>query len=462
MEEPVKIQKTIKWPQIVAALSAAGGAFAVGAAIGWPAPAGPRLVGGEEDYFSIGQSAFDWTSSILNVGAAISCLPIGYLMKKFGRKWAMIGLTLPFVVGWALVIWAQNFAMLFIGRLLIGLAGGAFCVSSPQYSSETAEKEIRGIVGTFCVLLIHLGVLYAYVVGAFVSVFWLSIICALLPILFFATFIFMPESPVYLITEKREDDAIKSYKWLRGSSYDPLHEITELKDELEENEKNKVSYSEVFARKSTRRALVIGFGLLFFQQFSGINAVIFNSTKIFAAANTDIDPDYQTIIIGSVLVGATFLGSVLVDKFGRKILLVMSSVVMSITLITFGLYFYLLDIESSAVDSLSWLPLTSLCLFLVFYSIGYGPLPWLILSEVYSKDCNTIASPITGTFSWSLAFLITATFNSVSDGIGLGATFWIFAGISIIGILFSYFIVIETKAKTMADIQRILNGEKVM
>lgn len=100
---------------------------------------------GDDRYFDINQSQFEWAASIITIGCAVSCLPIGIMMKKFGRKWTMISLVVPFMIGWVLVIWAQNLAMLLSGRFMLGLAGGAFCVSAPQYSSEIAEKEVRGM-----------------------------------------------------------------------------------------------------------------------------------------------------------------------------------------------------------------------------------------------------------------------------------------------------------------------------
>lgn len=124
------------------------------------------------------------------------------------------------------------------------------------------------------------------------------------------------------------------------------------------------------------------------------------------AAETGINSDYQTIIIGSVLLLSTLLATFLVDRLGRKLLLVLSSMLMSLMLVALGIYFHLLESKSDAVESLSWLPLTSLCVHLIAYSIGYGPLPWLLLSEVYSKEYNAIASPITGAFAWTLAFTV--------------------------------------------------------
>lgn len=135
---------------------------------------------------------------------------------------------------------------------------------------------------------------------------------------------------------------------------------------------------------------------------------------------------------------------------------------MTITLVALGTYFYLLEQHGSVSKSLAWVPLTSLCIYLISYSIGYGPLPWLLISEVYSKEYNAIASALNGFFSWILAFGVTSTFGLISDAIGTGPTFWIFGVASLVGVFFTHFIVIETKARSMADIQRLLAGEKLV
>jgi MFS family permease len=271
---------TVRWPQYAAGLAAAGGALSMGSGLGWSAPAGPRLVN-EGQYFPITASQFDWVASIITLGCAISCLPVGFLMKKFGRKWTMLSLVVPFLIGWALVTWAQNFTMLLIGRFFIGLAGGAFCVSAPQYSAEIAQKEIRGTIGSFFQLLVITGILFVYLIGPFMTLFWTNIMCGMIPIVFAAIFFFMPESPVYLVIENREEEAIKSYKWLRGSSYDPKTEIDALKQDLLDSQNTKVSLKEEFRKRSSILGIVISVGLMFFQQMSGINVVVFYATIIF-------------------------------------------------------------------------------------------------------------------------------------------------------------------------------------
>lgn len=273
--------QTTKIRQIVASLAASGGAFAIGAALAWPSGAKSHLVPDNPRYFPISSSDFDKIASIITVGAMISCLPMGVLMKKFGRKTTMMSLVIPFVIGWSLVIFAQNLTMMLIGRAVIGLAGGGFCVAGPQYSSEIAEKEVRGLVGTFFQLLVIAGILFSYIIGSYIPVFEASLIFAAIPIVFAVIFAFMPESPVYLVEQGRENEAMMCYKWLRGESFDPQTEIDALKTEMSDNETNQVSLKEVFSRKSTKKAIAIGVGLMAFQQLSAINVVVFYISDIF-------------------------------------------------------------------------------------------------------------------------------------------------------------------------------------
>jgi MFS family permease len=167
----------------------------------------------------------------------------------------------------------------FAGRFIIGLAGGAFCVSSPQYSAEIAEKEVRGALGSFFQLFFIAGILFAYVVGAFMELFWTNVICALLPLLFGLAFYFMPESPVYLILIKQDDQAKNSLKWLRGKLYDPQEEIDELKMEL--FDVKKISLKEEFMKRSSIYGIIIAAAMMWFQQVSVIDIVLFYVTIIF-------------------------------------------------------------------------------------------------------------------------------------------------------------------------------------
>lgn len=152
--------------------------------------------------------------------------------------------------------------------------------------------------------------------------------------------------------------------------------------------------------------------------------------------------------------------SSLVDRAGRKILLLISIIVMTVTLTALGVFFYIQDNNPEQAENIGWLPITSLCVYMVAFALGFGPISWLMMSEVLSNEINAIVSPICGAFNWGLAFLITATLISISDAIGIGQTFWIFAGISLVGTIFTVLLIPETKGKSLTEIQRMLSGEK--
>jgi MFS family permease len=204
-------------------------------------------------------------------------------MNKFGRKNTMLGLVVPLIIGWSLLAWAQNFTMLLCGRFVLGLGGGAFYITSPQYSSEIAQKEIRGILGSFLQLLISFGVLFVYIIGSLTSVYWTNIICGICPLIFAVIFFFMPESPVYLIMKNREQEAKNALKWLRDEGYDIECEASEWKENFKEDEQ-KISFKEALKERSSVIALVIGFGLLYFRHMACIIPILFYATTIFAVS----------------------------------------------------------------------------------------------------------------------------------------------------------------------------------
>lgn len=167
--------------------------------MGWTSPAGPRMTNGTDFDFEVSEVDASWVGSALNLGAMAMCIPIGYFINLIGRKGAMLTLVIPFTIGWVLLITAQNLAMLIIGRVFLGICCGGFCVAAPIYIGEIAQKDIRGILGSFFQLMITIGILFVYAVGAGVNVMWLSIICGIIPLVFGAVFMFVPGKYYLLI-----------------------------------------------------------------------------------------------------------------------------------------------------------------------------------------------------------------------------------------------------------------------
>ncbi|KAH8413864.1 hypothetical protein KR222_010510 [Zaprionus bogoriensis] len=449
-------------PQYIAGLSAAFGAFCMGASMGWSAPVEDKLTVDGAYGFPVSSDQFGWVSSLLTLGATVVCIPVGFVIDVFGRKPTMLALIPPYMVGWLLMIFAQNVIMLYVGRFVLGVCGGAFCVTASMYTTEISTIATRGTLGSFFQLNTVSGLLYGYIVGGYLELTVINILCAILPLIFAAVHFFMPESPVYLAMKGRNDDACKSLHWLRGQNADISAELNEILEETTKGaNEEKVNIFKALRRPVTLKGLSIAVILQALQQWTGINAIMFYSTSIFQEVGAGLSGRICTILIGATQVIMTIIAALIIDKAGRRILLLISSFFMAITTCLMGVYFQMKDDDPASVESIGWLPITSILLFIVFFSIGFGPVPWLIMAELFAEDVKSVAGSIAGTSNWFSAFLVTLLFPIMKNSIGSAATFWIFAGIAVIAFVYSLLFVPETKGKTLAEIQHILAGGKV-
>lgn len=430
----------------------------MGAVLGWSSPVGLKFTQNTAYDFPVSVEQSAWVSSIINLGAAVVCFPIGLVMDAIGRKKTMLYLVIPFVLGWLLITFAQNVPMLIIGRFITGVAGGAFCITAPAYNSEIAVDSIRGSLGSYFQLMITIGILFAYVVGSYTSVLVFNILCTILPLIFGVVFFFMPESPKYLVSKNRDDEAKDALIWLRGKNYNADQELNYMRQASDESSNQRVSVISALKKKPAVKVLVICYALMLAQQLSGINAVIFNTGTIFDSAGASILPAIATIIIGIIQVIATFVSSLVVDKLGRRILLLLSALVMCVCSTALGVFFFLKE-RGENVEGISWLPLVSLSLFIIAFSLGFGPIPWMMAGELCTMEIKSFVASTAGVLNWLLSFAVTSTFSTLNSALGSGQVFWLFAGIMVIAFLFIFFIVPETKGKSVEEVQLLLGAE---
>ncbi|OXA51092.1 Facilitated trehalose transporter Tret1 [Folsomia candida] len=194
--------------------------------------------------------------------------------------------------------------------------------------------------------------------------------------------------------------------------------------------------------------------LLFFQQMTGIEVILIFTVYIFQSARVRMDPNICTIIVGFVQIVATFMSALLVDKAGRRLLLIVSQLGVSVAMMALLIFFhYQPDDESSNNYSLDWVPLTSVCIFMTFFSIGAGPIPFLMLTELNSPAVIGLASSVATTLTWTFAYLVTTFFMTIQSCIGIKWCFGLFCGMSLLGAGFVFVWVPETRAKSMEEIQ---------
>jgi sugar porter (SP) family MFS transporter len=380
----------------------------------------------------------------------------GFLVEALGRKWAMIVLAPPMIAGWLVIAFAPSPAVVLVGRFITGLCGGCFTMVCPVYISELAENKLRGLLSNVVALFIVSGILWTYVIGALVNWKILSMINAALPIVFGVGMFFQPESPRYLLAKGKDKEARQALKRLRGADTEEQiePEIKIIEASIEEANSQSASFKDLMTGQILKPTGV-SFMLMFLQQFGGINAVLFYCVAIFQAAGTGMSENLSAIIVAVVQVVFAFVSLILVERLGRKLLLLISELGMALCLIVLGVFFYIKEHEPVKADSLGWLPLVSLIIYMVAYNVGAGPLPWTMMGELMPPHVKGMMSSAASAFCWGLAFLITKFFNNMLIALTSYGCYWLFSGFCVFGFAFCFFLVPETKGKSLDEIQKL-------
>ncbi|XP_014280121.1 facilitated trehalose transporter Tret1 [Halyomorpha halys] len=445
-------------PQYLYTLAATIVVIAGGSVIGWSSPALPQLEASDSEVPLTPEQA-SWVGSLLTIGCFFGALPAGSIADYLGRKWAIMSMTIPLISCWVLIFFAKTAMMLYIARLIGGLGLGALCTLVPMYVGEIAEDSIRGTLGTAFQLMIVIGLVYAYSVGAAVKYTMLPLLCGSINIIFLIAYFRAPESPVWLVIKGRRKQAEASLRRLRGELYDPTAEIEAVEDEVRKQNELKVPFMKAMGKRASIRAFIMCLGCMFFQQVSGINIVIFYAGNIFKDAGSSMDPAIAAIMIPLAMTFATIVSALLIDRLGRKILLQMSAAAMIICLGVLGYFFYMKE-NGKDISNIGLIPIAAMILYVLMFGIGYGPIPWLMSSELLAPEIKSTCSGIAAGFNWLCAFVVTKSFQPLVAGVGSAVTFWIFSGFNVLSLIFVTFVLLETKGKNIAEVQEILSGRK--
>ncbi|KPJ02956.1 Facilitated trehalose transporter Tret1 [Papilio xuthus] len=397
-----------------------------------------------------------WVSSLLCLGAVCGAVPTGLISENFGRKKTLLYLALPLLVSWILVASSPNVYGLYVGRFVGGVAVGAFSVGIPPYIEDIAERHLLPTLANFYHVHFSCGVLFGYICGLVNSTSWLCFLSASVPVAFFVAFIFIPESPAYLLSQGKNSEAKAALQYFRGIDNDVKAEIKALKEHTLNYAKNRVTFKELFTTRTNVKALIVSFGLMIFQQLSGIYPVLFYAEKLFKTFTISLTPPGASIILGFCLVSSTYFSTMLLKKVRRRVLLLFSFLTMSLSLGSLGLYYHF-KASNASINS-TWIPLFTLCTFVSVYAAGVGPIPWLMLREIFPPHVTRRATAITVGFHWFLAFGVTKLYQNLVNMVHPGWALWHFAVSSIVGAIFVYFFVPETKGKTLEDIQNEFDG----
>ena len=384
--------------------------------------------------------------STLLIGALIGAFFGGFIADHFGRKKTLFLTLILFFIGVLTLTDAHGFQTLLIGRFISGLAIGIVSMAVPLYIAEMSPPENRGALVSLNQLCITLGILIAYIVTYSFApkAEWRSMFgFAFIPIVIqFIGLFFIPETPSWLTSHNRKGEAEKIFHKIRIS-----HARAE-KVEREEDTPTRKNWKELFSPQ-VRKPFLIGIGVAVFQSITGINTVIYYAPQIFQlagyqAAQTAL---FATILVGVVNVLVTIIALWLIDRVGRRPLLIGGLIGMAASLGLLGVAF-LVHEELTGI-----LAVVGLLIYVAFFAVSLGPVAWLIISEVYPLGIRGRAMGIATFSNWVCNYFVSLTFLTLIQVLGTSGTFWLYAIICFLGLWFVIKLVPETKGKTFEQIQ---------
>ncbi len=389
----------------------------------------------------------------LLLGAAVGAASAGPLSDRLGRRNIIIIAGILFSIGAIGAALAPNVGVLVFFRVVLGLAVGAAALTVPLYLSEIAPTQIRGAISSLNQLNIVFGILFAYIVNALLASAgawrWMLGLAVIPSLVLLIGMFFLPETPRWLVSQDRDEDARDV---LRRSRDEETVE-KEIQDIKEVEEQEEGGLRELTA-SWVRPALVVAIGLAIFQQIIGINTIIYYTpttlTNVGYGAEAAI---YANLIIGVVNVAMTFVAIWLIDRVGRKPLLLTGLVGMVLSLIVLGVSSLLLPQPSNPTDPVAIITLLCLAGFIVSFAATWGPTVWVMLPEVLPLKIRGTAMGVAIFLHWLANFAVSQTFPVFLASWGPGITFLGYAVIGVLAFFFVSALVTETKGRSLEEIE---------
>lgn len=397
-------------------------------------------------------SSFDkeLVTSLLLVGAAVGALGAGRAADRVGRRLTILVTALVFIAGVLGAAFAPAFWFLILMRFVIGLAVGSASMTVPLFIGELAPPRFRGALVSFNQLAITVGILVSYLIdyGLSSSHDWrLMFGLAAIPAgLLFVGMLFQPESPHWLISTGREDDGRRVLERYRESD-EIDEEVGDVRRVVREEEQ-----APSLLEPQLRRVLVLGVALAVLQQVTGINTVIYYAPTLLHGAGLGNSASLlANVVIGGVNVGMTIVAIWLLDRVGRRPLLLVGTTGMAVGMFVVGITFALGGAHLHGGGAL--VAIAGLLVYTGSFAVGLGPVFWLLIAEIYPSQVRGPAMSIATLANWAANFVVTISFLTLLNAIGGEGVFFLFTFLSLVGLVYMAKRVPETKDLSLAEIQ---------
>lgn len=424
---------------ILAGLAAHSGQISVGLSQGYSAILIPRLF---ESNFA-DQSQASWIASLGVVSNPLGALVAGFCAEIFGRRSAIALATLPHIVGWLLIALSKDIPMLYAGRFVSGIGSG-MANGLYLYVSETAAPDQRAWLASCGPVLVSLGVLIVYTLGAITTWQRAAAISVGPAILSLALTRMLPETPAWLTSRDRTDEAKEALLWLRGPGFNVDKEYQELRDANAKRKEKEENLLRALHMPNVWKPFLILLIFFALQQLSGIYVILFYAVSLLEDIGVDVNEYAASVGMAVIRLFASILGAGLANTFGRKSLAFVSG---------FGMAIAATGIALSFRFELPWLSLFCIGIHVGTSMIGFLTLPWVMTSELYPLRFRGSLGGLTTSIVQLLTFATIKMYPDLNAVVGLEITMWIFSAAGLLGAIFALTILPETRGRSLDDIE---------
>lgn len=448
-------QVSIKFVTLVSIVAALGGLL-----FGFDTAVVSGAIGFMKDRFTLNEVEVGWAVSSLIIGCIFGAAISGVLSDRFGRKKVLIAAAILFIIGSLGSALPDTFTGYIIFRIIGGIGIGITSTLCPLYNAEIAPAQYRGrlvalnqfatVTGIFLVYFVNSGIAgYGDDAWAISTAWrWMFGVGVLPGVLFLVLLFFVPESPRWLIKQGRAVEALPILLRIHGEE-PARQEVLEIKESFKQESG---SIRQLF-NPGLRIALIAGVALAILQQVTGINAIMYYAPEIFKQTGAGTNASLiQTILVGLINFLFTILALWLIDKVGRKALLLVGSAMMALCLVVIGAAFQTGHTSGPLV-------LIFILLYVASFAVSLGPVVWVILSEIFPNRIRGKATAIASMALWAADYVVSQTFPPMLNSAGPAITFWIFGFMSLFTFFFTWRIVPETKGKSLEEIETLLSSK---
>jgi len=444
--------------QIIAAIIACLGMMSDGMQFAFASPAAPKLLA-NDSVIPMTKSDTEWVTMSYLAGCVIGAFLSSFIFEFISREWAIFASCVPIALAWFGMLLSSSTVPFFIARFIGGIGRTMIYVSVPLYLGEMASPEIRGFLGTFIYILMNIGGVTVYVLTPYVELSTTCTVGLIMAIAQLVLIYFLPQSPYYLLSVNKPDEAKKSLKLLRQrddveSEFQDL--VVAVKRQMEEKTSFWANFFKLFSTRVNCKATCILLFLRVAQMFAGISVMTMNIHTVFGSVSSGgISTNTAAIIYSLIMLTSAILTLGTMERFGRKTLMIFSCFVSALSMIAEGIFFYLKE-DGYDVSNFFWVPLAGMVTFVYGYRVGLGTVPIVMLGELLSVSVKVQGVALSDLACMLSSFAGNALFYSTSRHFGLYAPFFIFGGCCVLATIISYLFVPETRGKTLEEIQFLL------